>query len=144
VYLPRAATVEADAADAEQQALTVASGGGMVLVVDDDPDVREVAAIVLREAGYAVREAGSGPDALDLLAKGRVSLALVDYAMPMMSGVEFARAARGIQPDLPIVYVTGAADTLGEDGQMTDDPVVMKPYSRASLLKIVRELALRL
>ena len=143
VFLPRSASVEADATTADLRLLGAATGGGTILVVDDDPDVREVAAIFLREAGYAVREAGSGPEARDLLAQGAVSLALVDYAMPMMSGAEFVRVAREIQPNLPIIYVTGAADTLGKDGQATDDPVVMKPYSRASLLKVVREKALR-
>ena len=113
VFLPRAAVVEADTEGAEQHALPVANDGGTILVVDDDPDVREVAAIFLREAGYAVREAGSGPEARDLLTLGAVSLALVDYAMPMMSGVEFARVAREIQPDLPILYVTGAAEFVG-------------------------------
>jgi PAS domain S-box-containing protein len=140
VFLPRAATVRTDSVGAEQLATAESKGSGTILVVDDDPDVREVAAIFLKEAGYAVREAGSGPEARDLLIRGSVSLALVDYAMPMMSGVEFVRVAREIQPNLPIVYVTGAADTLVEDGQVTSDPVVMKPYSRASLLKVVRGL----
>ncbi len=75
------------------------SGGGTVLVVDDDPDVREIAAIFLREAGYAVKEAGSGPEGHDVLAAGPVCLALVDYAMPMMSGPEFVRLARSIHPE---------------------------------------------
>ena len=62
-----------------------------------------------------VREAGSGAEARDILAAGPICLALVDYAMPIMSGFEFARLARSIQPDLPVIYVTGAADTLGRD-----------------------------
>jgi PAS domain S-box-containing protein len=118
--------------------------GATLLVVDDDPDVREIAAIILREAGYAVREAGSGHEACDILAREPVSLALVDYAMPMMSGYEFAGLARDIQPDLPIVYVTGAVDALRADQQALGDPVVVKPYSRAALLRTVREMALPL
>ncbi len=74
------------------------------------------------------------------LRRGAVSLALVDYAMPMMSGTEFVRLARDIQPDLPVIYVTGAADALEQD--RVSDPVIMKPYTRAALLRIVRELAL--
>jgi two-component SAPR family response regulator len=61
-----------------------------------------------------------------------------------MSGFEFARLARSIQPGLPVIYVTGVADTLGRDRVPSDDPIVMKPYSRATLLKVVHERALRL
>ena len=106
-----------------------------VLVVDDDPDVREIAATFLREAGYVVQEAGSGPKARDMLAAGPVRLALVDYAMPMMSGLEFVRLARQIQPNLPVIYVTGAADTPALREWGNHDPVVMKPYARAALLR---------
>ena len=49
---------------------TCASGGGTVLVVDDEAEVREIAAIFLREAGYVVKEAGNGPEARDILAAG--------------------------------------------------------------------------
>ena len=58
-------------------------------------------------------EADNGPQARDILAAGPVSLALVDYAMPMMSGYEFVSLAREIQPDLPVIYVTGARRYAG-------------------------------
>ncbi len=141
VFLPRARVVPDNAVTPAPQALGAADVGGVVLVVDDDPDVREIAAIFLREAGYAVKEAGSGPEALTMLADGPVCLALVDYAMPMMSGVEFVRLARQRQPNLPVAYVTGTADAFG--GSDPPDQVVMKPYARAALLKMVRELVLR-
>ena len=106
VFLPRALAVPPDTTDTaapEECSAEMGGVGGVVLVLDDDPDVREIAAIFLREAGYVVREAGSGPEALDILASGPVRLALVDYAMPMMSGHEFVRLARQRQPDLPVV-----------------------------------------
>ena len=143
VFLPRAQSVSDSAPATEPNAPAASAVGGVVLVVDDDPDVREIAAIFLRESGYAVMEAGSGPVALDILASSQVCLALVDYAMPMMSGVEFVRQARLRQADLPVLYVTGAADALAPVGSEPPDPVLMKPYSRATLLKMVRELALR-
>jgi CheY-like chemotaxis protein len=124
-----------------RRAMDAAIDGGIVLVVDDDPNAREIAVTFLREAGYVVEEAGDGPEARDILAARPVCLALVDCAMPMMSGSEFVHLARQIQPDLPVVYVTGVADMLAlrEQGR---DPIVMKPYSSATLLKIVRELML--
>jgi PAS domain S-box-containing protein len=142
VFLPRALASQESIAPHGSHAVDLISGGGTVLVVDDDPEVREIVAIFLREAGYTVKEAGNGPQARDILAAGRIALALVDYAMPMMSGYEFVRLARTIQPDLPVIYVTGAGDALGPGKVPLSDPIVMKPYSRASLLKIVRELAL--
>ena len=135
VFLPRAALAETAGVAGEPHAVPAVSGGGTVLVVDDDPDVREIAAIFLREAGYAVKEAGSGPEGHDVLAAGPVCLALVDYAMPMMSGPEFVRLARSIHPRLPVIYVTGAADALGPDKIPPSDPIVMKPYTRARLLR---------
>ena len=108
------------------------------MVVDDEPDVRAIAVAFLRDAGYAVVEAGNGPEARDRVA---ASLALVDYAMPMMSGYEFVCQARQIQPDLSVIYVTGAADALSRE--QSHDPIVMKPYSRAALLKVVNEMMVR-
>ena len=122
VFLPRALTAEASTEMPEQHATDMPSGGGTVLVVDDEPEVREIAAIFLREAGYVVKEAGNGPEARDILASGPICLALVDYAMPMMSGYEFVRLARSIQPNLPVIYVTGAADKLGPGTVPLGDP----------------------
>jgi CheY-like chemotaxis protein len=139
VFLPRASTAEESVPPEEEHAGDAPTGGGTILVIDDDPDVRQIATFFLREAGYVVREAGSGAEARDILAAGPVSLALVDYAMPMMSGHEFVALARQIQPDLPVVYLTGAADRLVPGMLPMGDPVVMKPYARASLLRIVRE-----
>jgi CheY-like chemotaxis protein len=109
--------------------------------VDDDMDARLIAATFLREAGYVVEEACNGPEARDILAAGHVRVALVDYAMPLTSGSEFVRLARQIQPNLPVIYVTGAADTPALREQARD-PIVMKPYTRAILLNAVRELML--
>jgi nitrogen-specific signal transduction histidine kinase/CheY-like chemotaxis protein len=138
VFLPRALHAPAAITLAEPQPTDITGGGGVVLVVDDDADARQIAATFLREAGYVVAEAGNGPEARDIIAAGPVCLAVVDYAMPMMSGFEFVNLARQIQPNLPVIYLTGAADTLTLQEQR--DPIVMKPYSSLTLLKIVRDL----
>jgi CheY-like chemotaxis protein len=139
VFLPRAAAADETIEAGETHAGEAPTDRGTILLVDDNPDVREIAAFFLREAGYIVREAASGPQARDILAAGPVSLALVDYAMPTMSGHEFVFLARQMQPNLPVVYLTGAADRLVTGTLPVGDPVLMKPYVRASLLKIVRE-----
>ena len=142
VFLPRALPAQVAVATPEPYAADPVNGDGVVLVVDDEPEVRAIAAAFLREAGYVVKEAGNGPAAQGIVAAGPVCLALVDYAMPMMSGHEFVRLARQLQPDLPVIHVTGAADVLALREQ-TRDPIVMKPYSRAGLLKIVNEMVQR-
>jgi PAS domain S-box-containing protein len=138
VFLPRAMSDASPLTIEEPCACESPDSGGTILLVDDDAGVREIAATFLRDAGYVVREAGNGAEARDIMAAGPVNLALVDYAMPIMSGYEFVRLARSIQPNLPVIYVTGAADALGTGEVPLADPIVMKPYSRATLLRAVR------
>jgi signal transduction histidine kinase/CheY-like chemotaxis protein len=139
VYLPRAA----DAGTTERTSGLPELGrphrqGAVVLLVDDDSAVREVTASMLRELGYVVLEVGSGGAALDLLdRKAGVDLALIDFAMPGMNGMEVARQAQAKSPGLPILFVTGYADTsaLAEIGEAR---VIKKPYVGDELANKVR------
>ncbi len=88
-----------------------AAPSATVLVVDDDPDLRRVLAASLEVLGYAVVEAEDGPSGLAMLRAHAPDLAIVDFAMPGMTGAEVARAARVLRPDLPIVFASGYADT---------------------------------
>jgi len=111
--------------------------GRVILVVDDDADACDVAAAFLERDGYATRMAANGQEALASLEREDVSLALVDYAMPGMSGAEFVRRAHQRCPDLPVVFVTGNPDALAaEDG--AEAPVLAKPYTREGLADAVR------
>ena len=81
-----------------------------VLLVDDEPVVREVLAAQLGEAGYEVAEGGDGAAALDLLDRGApCDILVTDLAMPGMDGVALIRAAQGRRPGLPAILVTGYA-----------------------------------
>jgi signal transduction histidine kinase/CheY-like chemotaxis protein len=93
---------------------------GTVLIVDDQEEVREIAAIHLEALGYEIIQAANGRAALDLLEVGGtpvMDVLLVDYAMPGISGAEVIRAARQARPNLPAVLMTGYADAdaLGEE-----------------------------
>jgi signal transduction histidine kinase len=135
VYLPRASE---DALDAEPPAqggaVVRAEGRQIVLVVDDDRAVREVTTGTLADLGYRVIEAGSGREALQRLAQmdGAVDLMLVDFAMPEMNGVEVARRARALRPDLPVIFVTGyaAADAIAG---IDEEDTIQKPYDDGEL-----------
>ena len=87
-------------------------GVGTVLVADDDPVVRSLAASVLREAGYTVVLAEDGVHALERLRElsRKVTLILLDLTMPRLAGAEAARELRRIQPDIPIVAMSGCGD----------------------------------
>ena len=70
-------------------------GGERLLVVDDDPDVRDSLERALRYAGYAVTTAVHGADALDALARPPVDLIVLDVLMPMVDGFDACRRLRG-------------------------------------------------
>jgi signal transduction histidine kinase len=128
VYLPRAPaapeTAEVHAAEEPDAAPKYLK----VLLVDDDSAVREVTAGILCDLGYGVIEAGSGGAALDVIERSpEIDLLLLDFAMPGMNGAEVAREVRARRPELPILFLTGYADTeaLMESG---DDGILRKPF----------------
>jgi signal transduction histidine kinase len=83
-----------------------------ILVVDDDPVQRQLAALALRLGGHEIVGVGDGAEALALLAKSRFDVALVDHEMPGMTGfaVLMALGERGLLADMPVVYVTSRDD----------------------------------
>lgn len=109
VYLPRTQT-EASAAPELAPAVSVAAGAGpIVLVVEDDPVVREFAVAACRECGCTVYEAGDGVQALHQLELHRdIQLLFTDVGLPGgMNGRQLAEAALARRPDLKVLYTTG-------------------------------------
>ena len=151
VYLPRAEGERAiaPAADDEVDCLRDHPLGAKpaLLVVDDDGGVREVTATRLGEAGYAVREAASGLQALAALeADPCVDLVVIDFAMPGMNGAEAAIELRKRWPHIPVLFVTGYADTaaLTQAGAVGADGIVQKPFRDGELeRKVAAALAAR-
>jgi signal transduction histidine kinase len=139
IYVPRAlgaAKPEPPRAEPDMAAATVRRRG-RVLIVDDQEEVREIAAIHLTSLGYEIAQAANGRAALDILEGGRgagVDVLLVDYAMPGISGAEVIRAARLMRPDLPAVLMTGYADADGLGEHPRHVALLKKPW-RQSLPK---------
>src|SRR4051794_38703455 len=77
-----------------------------ILVVDDDPDMRDFVAWALEDQGLEVRLASSGSQALDALARETPVLVLLDVQMPVMDGWEVLRKLRVVHPDLPVVMMS--------------------------------------
>jgi CheY-like chemotaxis protein len=119
----------------------------VVLVVDDDGDVREVTTTRLAEAGYVVREAVSGLQALATLeADPCVDLIVLDFAMPGMNGAEVAVEIHKRWPATPVLFVTGYADTtaLMRAGAVGADGIVQKPFRDGELeRKVATALSVR-
>jgi len=117
-------------------------GHGRILMVEDDPMVREFSAEQLRSLGFDVLVSTHGEEALGMLRSGvKVDLLFTDVVMPGgMSGVELVAAARRLRPGLPALLVSGYAEPLlGENGGPAIDlPLLGKPYRRAELAEQLR------
>jgi PAS domain S-box-containing protein len=142
VYLPVCAESEEPAPAAGRGEEAPAGGGEKVLVVDDEPAVRELAAAVLERSGYRVVQAASGEEALSLLAAepGAVEAVVLDLGMPGMGGKACLAEMARLSPAPEVLVATGylqagldeEVERLGAAG------VVAKPYRRDELLAGLR------
>jgi PAS domain S-box-containing protein len=115
-----------------------------VLVVDDDADVRQFLVESLQTFGYHVLEAEDGYAGLSVLAKSSPHLAIIDYAMPSLTGVEMVRELRLKRPDLPILFTSGYAETAEiEEALDKITSVLRKPFEISKLQQIISELLQR-
>jgi CheY-like chemotaxis protein len=127
---------QAAAAEPARPEPTPAGAPLRILLVDDEPTVREALADTLVEDGHAVVQAPSGPEALARLGEGAaVDLVLTDLGMPEMTGWDVARAVRQRWPGLPVGLVTGWAVALemSEEERRGVDFVLAKPYTVETL-----------
>lgn len=116
-------------------------GSETVLIVEDEPNVRELAAGILTEQGYRVVLAESGREALDVFerASGAVDLVLSDVVMPEMGGVALAEHLGGTTPQLPLVLMSGFADRdVPREISGRRVPFLQKPFTLVSLARVVR------
>jgi two-component system, NtrC family, response regulator PilR len=114
-----------------------------ILVVDDEPSMREMLRIVLRRDGYDVKLAANGTEAFAILQRERVDLLLSDIRMPDVSGVEVLRAAKKANPDLVAFMMTAFAstDTAVEAMRLGAVDYFTKPFDMDELrLKVRRHL----
>lgn len=117
-------------------------GAPPILVVDDNPVNRKVAALFVQRHGYDVEVAASGAQALEMMAAGPYSLVLMDCQMPGMDGYVTAAAIRGRYPipRVPIIAVTADAgvDVRARDVDGVMDDIIEKPISLEQLGDVIR------
>ena len=136
VWLPR---VHATVRIARAALAPTPGGTESLLVAEDDPTVRELMSELLVRRGYRVRTAADAEEALRLLAADPCDLLLTDLVMPRMSGLELARQARAVRPELAVLYMSGypREDALGKG---VEPPAFLsKPVPEATLLGAVRQ-----
>ncbi len=120
-----------------------ARGHETVLVVEDEPPLRELAARVLAAAGYTVLQAGNGPEALALIARhdDPVHLVFTDVVMPGMNGRELVARLSVLRPAMRVLYTSGYTEDAILRHGVLDDPrrFLSKPYTPAVLRRRIRE-----
>jgi signal transduction histidine kinase/CheY-like chemotaxis protein len=137
IYLPRLLR-DAGQTDLPLAEVPGAHSGEMILVVEDDPDVRAYVVEVLRQLKYRVLEAKDGPAALSVTAP--IDLLLTDVVLPGMNGRKLSDAMRERQPSLKVLFMTGySRNAIVHQGRL--DPgveLIQKPLSQSMLAAKVR------
>jgi two-component system cell cycle response regulator CpdR len=106
-----------------------------ILLAEDDDSMRGFLERALVKAGYEVIPFDNGRDALERLKEEPFTLLLTDIVMPLMDGIELARHASELRPELKIMFITGfAAVTLNTDTQPKDTRVLSKPFHLKDLV----------
>ena len=113
-----------------------------ILLAEDDTSMREYLQRALQRVGYEVEAVGCGTEAVPLLETSRFDLLLTDIVMPEMDGIELARKASEIDPDLKIMFITGfAAVALNPDNHAPKDAKILsKPFHLRDLVDQVERL----
>ena len=119
--------------------------GEVVLVVEDEPDVRRMAERILTKGGYSVMGMTNGHDAIEFLSREDqpVDLLLTDVIMPEMLGTELVEKARSIRPGMRVVYMSGYSHEVLAPGVLAENggsAFIEKPFNARVLLKAIREL----
>ncbi|MFC1619681.1 response regulator [Candidatus Neomarinimicrobiota bacterium] len=116
-----------------------------ILLVDDDPDTRNIVPRILSKCNYTVSTCSSGSQALEYLAQEHFDLVLSDVRMPGMSGFELLRSIRDSYPELPVILLTAIADLDSEMEAARADMhgYLRKPYTAAELTDAVRAMLSR-
>jgi CheY-like chemotaxis protein len=113
--------------------------GKRILLVDDEPSVREAFRMMLKFDGHSVSEANNGAEALDLFSKGQFDLVMTDFEMPVMKGNELAVRIKKLAPKQPILMITAHGKELG-DSENPVDSILNKPFTMDNLREAIEKL----
>jgi two-component system cell cycle sensor histidine kinase/response regulator CckA len=108
-----------------------------ILLVEDEPAIRQLMAGALKSRGYRVLEARHGREALDLFPEidDAIDLVVTDVRMPYVRGTEMVAALRERRPGLRVLFISGYSDL-----SIQGEPHLYKPFARAEFLAAVEDL----
>ncbi|GEM_PF-569500 len=140
VYLPLSDDVEPSE---QKRTSPLPTGTGMIFFVDDEPDLIEMMEEMLLQLGYQTASFSNSQEALEVFEKNsdKFDLAIVDMAMPGLSGSDLAKTMRQIKPDLPIILCTGDKEGAINTQYIKSrfDHVIMKPLDMQTLAETVHQ-----
>ncbi|MDP6535393.1 MAG: ATP-binding protein [Gammaproteobacteria bacterium] len=142
LYLPRLLEVPLEEIAKQQSSMNL-SGTETILIVEDEPQLREIAVRLLQNQGYTVLEARDGAEAINLLTNNTsIDLLFTDIVLPgNMNGMEISKQALQLQPDIKILFASGyTQDVFSMDHELKEVILLDKPYRSAELIRSVRRL----
>lgn len=114
-----------------------------ILIVDDEYLIADILGFALEDEGYMTVTASNGKKGLEVLARERPELVITDFMMPVMDGLEFAKAIRDREDGklLPILLMSGAQAAKGREHPELFEAVFDKPFDIKQVIAMVRKLA---
>lgn len=144
IYLPAFETAETKVLGDKKIKELPTGHGELILVIDDEPAIRDITSATLQRYGYRAITANDGADGVALYVHNKVEIkaVIVDMVMPIMDGRATIRALRKIDPDVKIVAVSGLKDDEEhvQAARVDANTFLSKPYTAETLLKTLHEL----
>ena len=144
LYLPRAIGVSTFAAQRSSPPIELTRGSATILVVEDEPAVREVAVAILSDLGYRVFQAADGEEGLRVFGAhvGAIDLLLTDVVLPgKIRGRDLAERITAMRPEVRVVYMSGYTEnSIVHNGRLDDGvQLISKPFKREQLARKIAE-----
>jgi len=145
IYFPRIDATADPVSDARQTARLLPRGTETLLLVEDEPSLRQLAQNTLQIQGYEVLLASNGEDGLRVARERKgtpISLVITDIIMPIMGGKVMAEWLKTIYPDIRVLFTSGYTDEAVSKQGILDEGVefLPKPYTRSTLSRKIREM----
>ncbi|HTI50660.1 MAG TPA: PAS domain S-box protein [Planctomycetaceae bacterium] len=143
IYLPRTDAESKRVKEIPTQKRDIPTGTETILLVEDEPVIRDLAKSVLRRCGYEILEASDGRGALEQASRheGPLHLLITDVAMPHLGGSQLAQQLKRSRPEMKVLFISGYAEqeVIRHGIHTAETPLLQKPFFLSTLASKVRE-----